>query len=263
MKRFISTIIFALALILAVPVGAGQKQQSGQGEQAPTVKAERNHLRSGNSYYKNKDYGKAEVEYRKALEANPRSAAAQFNLATALLRQQSSGQAKKQDGKKGSDQQSEAISLLTNLAKTSRDQYVASRSAYDLGNVAYHQQDYQQAIEAYKQALRVDPTFEDARYNLRMAQLKLKQNNKGGGGGGGKNKDKQKQNQKNKQNQNKDKQNQQPQKQNPKPEQGLSKENMERILQSVQNQEQAAQQRAKAARAQQQQAERERTRYKW
>lgn len=262
MKPIISTIIVVMALLLAVPVGAGQKQQPGQ-EQAPTVKAERNHLRSGNSYYNKKDYGKAEVEYRKALEANPRSAAAQFNLATALLRQQSSGQAKKQDGKKGSDQQSEAIGLLTNLAKTSRDQYVASRSAYDLGNVAYHQQDYEQAIEAYKQALRVDPTFEDARYNLRMAQLKQKQNNKGGGGGGGKNKDKQKQDQKNKQNQNKNKQNQQPQKQNPQPEQGLSKENMERILQSVQNQEQAAQQRAKAARAQQQQAERERTRYKW
>lgn len=266
-------------LVAAPAAHAGDNSKKQAAAETPTVKAERNHLRAGNSHYNKQEYQEAEVEYRKALEANPSSAMAQFNLATALLRQQNTG-AQRGDSARA-QQQSEAVNLLMRLAKTSRDSYIASRSAYDLGNVAYRQQAYDQAVELYKQSLRVDPAYDDARYNLRMAQLKQQQSkqNKGGGNGNKDNKDKDKKNKKDKDkdkqgnndkqknNQDKNKQNEQNQNQNqkqqPQNQQGLSNENMDRILQSVQNQENATQQRAKQVRAQQQQAERQRTRYKW
>jgi Ca-activated chloride channel family protein len=44
-----------------------------------------------------------------------------------------------------------------------------AHSEYNLGNTFYRQQDFKQAIEAYKQALITDPTDLDAKHNLEMA----------------------------------------------------------------------------------------------
>lgn len=51
-------------------------------------KTDRDYLRSGNRLYRDSMYTKAEVDYRKAIEANGRFPQAHFNLGNALLRQQ-------------------------------------------------------------------------------------------------------------------------------------------------------------------------------
>ena len=51
-------------------------------------KTYRDYLRSGNRLYRDSNYTAADVDYRKSLEANNRSAQAHFNLGNALLRQQ-------------------------------------------------------------------------------------------------------------------------------------------------------------------------------
>mgnify|MGYP003376387542 CR=1 FL=1 len=51
-------------------------------------KTDRDYLRSGNRLYRDSMYTKAEVDYRKAIEANSRFPQAYFNLGNALLRQQ-------------------------------------------------------------------------------------------------------------------------------------------------------------------------------
>ena len=51
-------------------------------------KTDRDYLRSGNKLYKDSLFVKAEVDYRKALEVNPKSSAAMYNLGNALLMQQ-------------------------------------------------------------------------------------------------------------------------------------------------------------------------------
>ncbi|HCA48725.1 MAG TPA: hypothetical protein DEP45_15635, partial [Armatimonadetes bacterium] len=48
-------------------------------------------------------------------------------------------------------------------------------SAYNLGNSRFTAGDYASAIEAYKQALRTDPSDMDARHNLELAQKKQEQ----------------------------------------------------------------------------------------
>ena len=269
-------------------------------EPAESTKAERNFIVEGNEQYAQGNYTEAEAAYRKALTENPNSAMAQFNLASALLRQDPKmgksapapvqpQQADTTLQEQASEQLQHAVEILKSLAEGSTDPAVASVAAYDLGNISYKQQDYGQAIECYKEALRKNPKYDDARYNLRMAQLKQKDKNKNQNKNQDKNKDKNKDKDKDKdknkdknkdkdkdkqnqdkkdqnkdQDKNQDKQNQQQQQQQQQQQKGgMSQQNMEQILRTMQNQENATQQRVNAARAKQQQGERARTRNKW
>ena len=236
----IKRLFIILAMLLTLNAGAWAQQQ-----QPTTVKKERKHIRTGNSLFHDKRNAEAEVEYRKALQVAPQSAIAQFNLATSLLMQ--GGGAAANDDKNNPVKQ--AADILTDLAKHAPTKQLRSKANYDLGNLAYASQQYDQAVQLYKQALRDDPSDDQARYNLRMAQLKLKnQQNKN-----------QNQNQdKQKQDQDKQKQDQQQQQQG-----GMSQQNAEQVLKTMQDQENATQQRINAARAQQERRERARTNRKW
>ena len=127
----------------------------------------------------------------------------------------------------------------------------------------YKQQNYQEAIAHYEQALRKNPGYDNARYNLRMAQLKLKQSknnkqNKNNKNDKNKGKNKNKDKNQNKQNQ----QNKQDQKRKQR-QGGMSNDNMDQILRTMQNQENATRQRVEQRKAQMQAGERARTQYKW
>ena len=250
-----------------------------------STKSERNAIVEGNQYFHDGKFSDAEAAYKKALTDNPNSQMAAFNLATTFLRQAPelkndsfpNPQQQGGDGKEPqlSQQLNSAIEILQNLAQNSPNPAIVSLAAYDLGNIAYRQQNYPQAIECYKEALRKQPKFNDARYNLRMAQLKNKDNQKNQNKNQDKNKDQQqdknKEKDKNKdkdknqdqqqQNQNKDKNQQQQNQQQNKG--SMSGQNMDQILRSMQNQENATQQRVNAARAKQQAGERARTQNKW
>ena len=52
---------------------------------------------------------------------------------------------------------------------------LASRAQYNLGNARFGAQDLEGAIEAYKEALRKDPEFEDAKHNLELSQRLLQE----------------------------------------------------------------------------------------
>lgn len=246
--------VLAAAVLAAVPgeaCAAGQQQSASA---AATVKKERNHIRSGNKLYNAKRYAEAEVEYRKALQANQRSVIAQYNLALSLIRQSGASQQGSKD-----NPASQAAQLLQNVVKmTGGDKPLQSRAYYNLGNIAYGAQDYKNAAELYKWALRLNPADNEARYNLRMAQLKMKDNNQNKNQNKqNQNKDKDKDKDKNKQQQN------QQQKQQPQPQSDMSQQNVDQILKTMQDEERATQQKMNAAKQRMQQAERMRTRNKW
>ena len=67
--------ILCMCLALTAVAGYGQK-------------TDRDYLRSGNKLYKDSLFVKAEVDYRKALELNPKSADAMYNLGNALMMQE-------------------------------------------------------------------------------------------------------------------------------------------------------------------------------
>ena len=67
---------------------------------AAQTMTESDHIRRGNRHYADSLYEKAEVEYRKALELNPKSADAIYNLGNALFYQLSqSGDKVQEKGK--------------------------------------------------------------------------------------------------------------------------------------------------------------------
>lgn len=267
MNRF-ALIVFLLSLITPV-VGQSATPVPDQ----PTVKKERNHIRAGNKYYNDGRYNEASVEYLKALQANPSSDIARFNLASAWFRQ--AGASKDQQLLQKADSIFQIVAANKQCPAALR-----GKAYYDRGNLAYLSEQYGPAVELYKAALRCNPDDDDARYNLRMAQLKLKDQQQNGGNNQDKNKDQnqdQKQDQNKDQNQDKqddkqdkndqqDKQNQDKDKQNQsgqQPQQGMSQQNMQQILKTMQDQENATQQKMVRAKAEKERAERQRTNRKW
>lgn len=274
--------LIAPLLVVAVVMCAAMPAMA-QGKSPKMTKQERVCLRNGNKLYEKKRYAEAEVEYRKALQANPSSEKAQFNLATALMRQGSV--TAQQDDEKNPMKQAEG--LLTNLAKGAQDKQLRGKASYDLGNIAFGRQQYDQAIEFYKHALRCNPDDNQARQNLRLAQLKKQQQDKNKDKNQDKNQDNKDQNKdqnqdkdkdknqdqnkdQNKDQQNQNKQNQDQQNQNNKDQQkqqqqqgGMSQQNAEQVLKAMQDRERATQQRINAQQAQQQRHERQRTNKKW
>lgn len=241
MKR--KLLIFALSVVL--PVCAFCQQDY-------STKKERNYIREGNELFKEKRYAEAEAAFKKALQENGNSPIAKFNLATTYLKQVNLNDTT-QNGLLSETQQ-----LLKETASIA-DPKLASKAYYDLGNIFYNQKNYAQSIAMYKDALRRNPDDDQARQNLRLAQKQLQnqQNQQQNQDNKQDNKDQQKQNQdqnkeKNKNGQDQQKPDNQPQKQPQQPpKNGMSKENAEQILQTMQNEEKNTQDKVNKAKMQQ------------
>lgn len=174
----------------------------------------RTYIIKGNDAYNKGDYKSAEGYYKQALTENPKSAAANFNLALTLMRI---------GGNNANTDNPEDKSNPTNLAvdyfntvTASGDSILAQKAYYNMGNIAFGREDYQESINMYKEALRRNSDDNNARQNLRVAQLKLREQQQ--------NKDQQ-QNQQNQQNQQDQNQDQNENQKNQNPDQQPPKDN--------------------------------------
>lgn len=228
--------------------------------QVNSTKHERNFIREGNKMYSERRYADAEKAYQKALQENESSLIAKFNLATTYLRQANVNDTTK------NGLLDQSMNMLNEVAATA-DNALASKAYYDLGNIYYNQKNYAASVEYYKNALRKNPDDDKARENLRLAQKQLKDQQ--GGGGGNNNDDKQNEKQNQDQNKKKDDKRQDQNKQNPNdkqakqpPQNGMTKENAEQILQTMQNEEKNTQDKVNKAKMQQMKSGR-RTNKQW
>ena len=195
-------------------------------------KTDRDYLRSGNKLYNDSLFIKAEVDYRKALEINPKSTDAMFNLANALLMQQKA---------------QEAMEQYESVSKIEKDKEKLAQIYHNMGVILQSSKQLPQCIEAYKESLRNNPKDDETRYNLALAQKQLKDQQQDQ-----QNQDQQQQQQQQKeekqdQNQNQQEQNQdqqqQPQQQQNKNE--MSKENAQQLLNAVMQDEKNVQDKVK------------------
>ena len=122
-------------------------------------KTERDYLRSGNKLYNDSLFIKAEVDYRKALEINPKSTDAMFNLGNSLLMQQKA---------------KEAMEQFESASKVEKDKDKLAQIYHNMGVILQSSKQYPQCIEAYKESLRNNPKDDETRYNLALAQKLLK-----------------------------------------------------------------------------------------
>lgn len=190
-------------------------------------KAERDLIRKGNRLYNDSVYVDAEVNYRKALEVNPKSTVSMYNLANTLMQQ---------------NKLQEAMEQYAGAAKVEKEKPNLAQIYHNMGVIFQSQKDYAKAVEAYKESLRNNPKDDETRYNLALAQKLLKdqqqdqQNQQ-------KQEEKQDQQQNQQQNQNNDQQQEPPQQQ--KQDNQMSKENAEQLLNSVMRDEKDVQDKVK------------------
>ena len=202
-------------------------------------KTDRDYLRSGNKLYNDSLFIKAEVDYRKALEINPKSTDAMFNLANALLMQQKA---------------KEAMEQYESVSKIEKDKNKLAQIYHNMGVMLQSAKQLPQCIEAYKESLRNNPKDDETRYNLALAQKQLKDQQQNQQNQDQQQQQQQQQQQKQeeeKQDQNKDQQeqdqkdqqqNQQQQQQN---KNEMSKENAQQLLNAVMQDEKNVQDKVK------------------
>lgn len=196
-------------------------------------KTERDYLRSGNKLYKDSLFVKAEVDYRKALELNPKSADAMYNLGNSLLMQEKA---------------KEAMEQFDAASRIEKDKSKLARIYHNMGVILQSSKQLPQCIEAYKESLRNNPKDDETRYNLALAQKQLKDQQQQQQNQDQNKEQKQDQKQDDKQ-QNKDQQdqNKQEQQQNQQQQQQnqMSKENAEQLLNAVMQDEKNVQDKVK------------------
>lgn len=140
-----------------------------------SAQEERTLTRDGNKLFAKGKYADAEASYKKALEKKNNFPEAIFNLGDAIYKQ------KRYD---------DAVAQFELFAKTSKDPRQKAQAYHNLGNAQLDKEEYEKAVDAYKQALKLNPNDRDTRYNLAYANAKLRRQ--------------QQQNQQNKNNKNKD-----------------------------------------------------------
>ena len=183
------------------------------------AQGENSFIRSGNKAFEKGEFNKAEIDYKKALEKNSNSNVGQFNLGSAIHEQKN---------------YDESALIFDNLTHKNLTPDQRAKSFYNLGNSLVNLQQYEQAVEAYKNSLRINPGDEDTKYNLLYAQQMLRQQQQN------------EQDQDNQQDQNQD-QNQQNQEQN---DQQNQDQNQDQNQQNQQNDQQGQPQDSKEDRAQ-------------
>jgi Ca-activated chloride channel family protein len=197
-----------------------------------SAQTDRLYVRQGNKQFRAGDYANAEVSYRKALEKNDRNPQALYNLGNALMAQR---------------KDSAAVVEFEKAAKAETTPLRQSKSYHNMGVICQQHQMYGEAIEAYKQSLRLNPADDETRYNLQLCkhmqkqQQQQQQQQQNQNKNDKQNKDQQKQDQQKQQNEKQDqqKQDQQPPK--------MSKDNAEQLLNAAMQQEKQTQDRMKKA----------------
>lgn len=184
----------------------------------------------GVDLYSNKKYSDAEVKFKKLLEKDPKLFEGHFNLGDAYYKQ---------------GRYDEALSSFNKSLEFTDDKVNRSKVYHNMGNSFLKGEKYKEAIQSYASALKNNPDDLETKYNLSYALNMMKQNqqqnqqNKNDKDKKDQNKDQQ-QNQDQQQNKNgykKDDKKEQQQQQQQQQKNQISKEEAERILEALKNNE--------------------------
>ena len=122
--------------------------------------AQKADLRRGNREFKKKEYAKADISYRKAIMQDTSLVAAYYNLANNLYRQENYDEAAKQ---------LDAVQLTASEETFAADYY------FNRGDVAVAKEDWQTAVNMFKECLRRNPEDLQAKENYLYARNKLQE----------------------------------------------------------------------------------------
>ena len=143
MSRLRYILVLALSLVVWTQAGAQE---------------DRRDVRKGNRDFKKESWREAEIDYRKALVKDSLSMAANYNLANTLYREGNVEQALKT---------LESVKEVAPASASAADYY------FNLGDAAIAMQDWQTAVDAFKESLLRNPGDIAAKENYIYAKKKL------------------------------------------------------------------------------------------
>ena len=208
------------------------------------AQSDRQMIRQGNKQYRKGNVAEAEVSYRKAVERNERNPQANYNLGNALM---------------GQRKDSLAITQLEKAAKLETNPLRRAQAYHNMGVICQQHRMFGEAIEAYKEALRNNPTDNETRYNLELCKRQQQDQQQDQNQQNQQNKDNQDKQDQQKQQEQQQKQDEQKQEQQQQKQQ-MSKENAEQLLNAAMQEEKQTQERMKKA---QQQPQKRRLEKNW
>lgn len=201
----------------------------------------RDSIRAGNKAYKEQRYRVAESNYKSAIAKDPTSKEAAYNLANAYYKQ---------------NNWDEAIKTYQHyLNIETENPNNMSAAWHNIGNTMLKKKDLQNSLEAYKNALRLNPKDEQTRYNLAVVQKMIQDQQNQQDQNQDKNQDQnkdqkdQQQDQNKDQQQNKDNKDQQDKKTEKQENEQMSQENANQILQAIEQDEKETQEKVKQMKA--------------
>jgi len=147
MKHFLVYLIFAFSFSLVA--------QNEQKEKIKALEQAKDLVFEGNELASSQDYINAEMEYRKAISKEPSLAVGNYNLANSYY-------------EKGKLE--EAFFRLQEAAKVADSKEEKHKAYHNIGNVLMQNKKCKEAAEAYKNALRNNPSDEETRYNFALAK---------------------------------------------------------------------------------------------
>jgi len=123
------------------------------------TRAQEGEVMKGNRYYKEGNYDKAEEAYQKAL-SKKENLIARYNLGNTLYKKESID---------------DAVKSFDGVINSTDNPELKTKALYNKGVLLHKGNRLTEAIDAYKQALRLNPDDEEVRKNLQLALQQKKQ----------------------------------------------------------------------------------------
>lgn len=160
---------YVLLFLVSMAIGYAQ-------EVDPLLSESNDYVFEGNSLV-GEDFIKAEKKYRLAVSTKQDNATGSFNLGNAYY---------------NSELYDEALLRHIEAMKNSSSKPEKHKAYHNIGNILMQKKQCKEAVSAFKNALRNNPTDDESRYNLALAQECAKEQGDGDGDGDDEDKDKDK-----------------------------------------------------------------------
>ena len=139
-----------------------------------SAQVDKKDVRRGNRQFAKAKYGDADISYRKGLNADSTSVASAYNLGNNLYRQGNFAEAGKF--------YQQALRHIPETRSLKMQNAQGFDTFFNIGDAALQQKQYRAAMEAFVQALLIDPDNMEAKENYVYARKMLENNPDGGGG---------------------------------------------------------------------------------
>ncbi|MCK8480253.1 tetratricopeptide repeat protein [Psychroserpens algicola] len=146
--------LFIMCLALLTSMSFAQDKDKEK-ELQRTLETAKDYVYQGNELVDAENYINAEMEYRKAISKAPSVVAGAYNLGNSYY-------------EKGNYE--EALFRHAQAAETATSKAEKHKAYHNMGNILMKEELCQEAVEAYKNALRNNPTDDETRYNFAIAK---------------------------------------------------------------------------------------------